>query len=288
VSQGGADLNLMDPTELAAKLKRLNIHTDPWSRVHGLKQHCLNAAPFGSAYVTISLAEQGPVASSNFNRLYLYGTEEGLTAEGLRRIGDLFRQAGVAKYYVWLSPGPRIEIVRSWLTEGGLTRIPYVHYPTLARDARTRVHAAARIEAREMETSEAKRLVERHEGIAWPDYVRSAGAPGFHHFMAFDNGLPIATAVLCVLDDLGYLGTALTGEPFRGRGAQQALIAKRIETAVRTGLPCRCFRDTIVSASLPGQSAKGRIQNDLRKRGVRGQAHENSAALAFVWGYPGV
>jgi GNAT superfamily N-acetyltransferase len=86
-----------------------------------------------------------------------------------------------------------------------------------------------------MGAGEAALLAERHEGIAWPDYLRSAGTPGFHHFMAFDGGRPIATAVLCVFDGLGYLGTALTAEPFRGRGAQQALIAKRIETAASLG-----------------------------------------------------
>jgi GNAT superfamily N-acetyltransferase len=167
----------------------------------------------------------------------LCGAEEGLTADGLRRIGDLFRHAGVEKYYVWLSPGPRIEVVRNWLTEAGMTRVPYVRYPVLACDTRTPVRGVARIEAREMEANEAKRLAQRYEGIAWPDYLRSAGVPGFHHFVAFDDGLPIATAVLSVLDDLGYLGTAFTGEPFRGRGAQQALIAKRIETAAALG--CR-------------------------------------------------
>jgi GNAT superfamily N-acetyltransferase len=227
----------MEPTELAGMLKRLNIHADRWSREAGLTQHCLDARPFGSAYVSISLAEQGPFSSSNFNRVYLCGAGEGLTAEGLARIADLFRQAGVDRYYVWLSPGPRMEVVRAWLTDSGMTRRPHVRYPTLARDAGMPPYAAARIEAREMDAGEARHLAERHEGIAWPDYRRSAGAPGFRHFMAFCDGTPIATAVLHVLDDLGYLGSALTAEPFRGRGAQRALIAKRMEAAAALG--CR-------------------------------------------------
>jgi GNAT superfamily N-acetyltransferase len=105
------------------------------------------------------------------------------------------------------------------------------------RDAVMPLSAASRIEAGKMDATEAVRLAERHEGIAWPDYLRSAGAPGFHHFMAFDDGRPIATATLCVLDGLGYLGAALTAEPFRRRGAQQALIARRIEAAALLG--CR-------------------------------------------------
>ena len=229
---------LMDPVELAGLIKRLNIHMDARCRDVGLRQLRLEAAPFGSAYVSIALAEQGPYASSNFNRVHLCGAEQGLTADGMARIADLFRQAGVTKFYVWLSPGPRIDAVRGWLTDAGMTRRQYVRYPTLMRDTVMPSRAASsRIEAREMDATEAVRLAERHEGIAWPDYLRSAGAPGFHHFMAFDGGRPIATAILCVLDDLGYLGAALTAEPFRGRGAQQALIARRVETAASLG--CR-------------------------------------------------
>lgn len=227
----------MNQFELAGRMKSLNVYMDARCRADGLRQYRLDAAPFGSAYVSISVAEQGPYASSNFNRVHLCGAEEGLTADGMARIADLFRQTGVKRFYVWLSPGPRMEIVRGWLNDAGMTRRPHVSYPTLARDAVMKSRAAGRVDARAMDGSEAARLAERHEGIAWPDYLRSAGAPGFHHFMAFDGGRPIATAVLCILDDLGYLGTALTAEPFRGRGAQQALIARRMETAATLG--CR-------------------------------------------------
>jgi hypothetical protein len=227
----------MDQFELAGLMKRLHVHMDAHCRDGGLRQYRFDSAPFGSAYVSISVAEQGPYASSNFNRVHLCGAEEGLTADGLVRIADLFRQAGVERFYVWLSPGPRMEVVRGWLTDAGMTRRPHVSYLTLARDAVMQSRAAGRVDAREMDGSEAARLAERHEGIAWPAYLRSASAPGFHHFMAFDGGTPIATATLCVLDDLGYLGTALTAESFRGRGAQQALIARRIESAASLG--CR-------------------------------------------------
>ncbi|HEX9278647.1 MAG TPA: GNAT family N-acetyltransferase [Casimicrobiaceae bacterium] len=155
----------------------------------------------------------------------------------MARIADVFRQAGVRTFYVWLSPGPRMEVVRGWLTDAGMTRVRHVGYPTLVRNVVVQSRAVCRVDAREMDGTEAVRLAERHEGIAWPDYVRSAGAPGFHHFMAFDGGRPVATAILCILDDLGYLGAALTAEAFRGRGAQRELIAKRVETAALLG--CR-------------------------------------------------
>jgi hypothetical protein len=129
-------------------------------RADGLRQYCLDSAPFSPAYVTISVAEQGPHAPSDFNRVHLCGAEEVLTADGLARTADLFRQAGVERFYVWHSPGPRMEVVRGWLTDAGMTRRPHVSYLTLARAAVTQSRAAGRVDAREMDGSEAARLAE--------------------------------------------------------------------------------------------------------------------------------
>ena len=53
--------------------------------------------------------------------------------------------------------------------------------------------------------------------------------------MAFDGARPVAIAALAVFEDLGYLFAAATKESDRKRGAQQALIAKRIERAQQSG-----------------------------------------------------
>ncbi len=69
----------------------------------------------------------------------------------------------------------------------------------------------------------------------WPEYVRLAGKEGFFHYMAFEEDRPVAIAALAVFEDLGYLMAAATAESHRRRGAQQALIAKRIERAEQAG-----------------------------------------------------
>ena len=69
----------------------------------------------------------------------------------------------------------------------------------------------------------------------WPAYTVSAGKDGFFHYMAFDGSRPVAIAALGVFEDHGYLMTAATLEADRKRGAQQALIAKRIEQAEQIG-----------------------------------------------------
>jgi N-acetylglutamate synthase-like GNAT family acetyltransferase len=61
------------------------------------------------------------------------------------------------------------------------------------------------------------------------------GQEGFFHYMAFDGTRPVAIAALCVFEDLGHLMAAATADSDRKRGAQQALIAKRIERAEQQG-----------------------------------------------------
>ncbi|HWB45696.1 MAG TPA: GNAT family N-acetyltransferase, partial [Hyphomicrobiaceae bacterium] len=69
----------------------------------------------------------------------------------------------------------------------------------------------------------------------WPQYARSVGKDGFFHYMAFDGDRPVAIAALCVFEGLGYLFAAATAENDRRRGAQQALIATRVQRAAQIG-----------------------------------------------------
>jgi hypothetical protein len=93
------------------------------------------------------------------------------------------------------------------------------------------------IEVRELAAGDATEMLARMDGACWPDFRRSIGAPGFTHYVACDRGRPIGSAALQVLDDVGHLCMAFTAEADRRRGAQQALIARRVEKA--TALGCR-------------------------------------------------
>jgi hypothetical protein len=225
----------MDRFSLAKTMKEVTRRTDAcWRPAEGV-QHQFAGAPFGSAYVCISPGEQGEFASSNHNRLHLCGAEPGLTADGMAGLQKLFADAGIGRYFVWISPGPNIEVVRRWLADAGFRRRPYVHYLTLAQEARQTVPAATGFDVREVDAQEVERLSGKLDGVIWPEYLRSLGAPGVHHFMAFEGERPVASAMLCAFKGLGYLSMALTAEPFRRRGAQSALIAERMRTAVAVG-----------------------------------------------------
>jgi GNAT superfamily N-acetyltransferase len=63
------------------------------------------------------------------------------------------------------------------------------------------------------------------------------GAPGWRHFLAWENATPIAIAAVFVVDEGAWFGVTGTLPEFRRRGAQQALLAARIEAAREAG--CR-------------------------------------------------
>jgi len=225
----------MDEISLSLKLKRLAVWLDSrYEPGSGVRKQ-FDGAPFGSCYVTVDPGRQGSAASGNLNRVYLCGTEAGLQPEGLDRLIELFTAAGVKRFFIWLSPGPDMDRVRGWLKERRLSRPRWTAYPTLCRERHTPVQFRTDLEVREVDTAEIAAAREQLGETLWPEYARSAGMDNFFHYMAFDGTRPVAIAALCMFEDLGYLMAARTAETHRKRGAQQALIAARVERAEQIG-----------------------------------------------------
>jgi N-acetylglutamate synthase-like GNAT family acetyltransferase len=225
----------MDKIGLALKLKRFIPWFDNRCQPDSLIRKQFDGAPFGNAYVTIDPGRQGPFASGNLNRVYLCGMEAGLQPDGLERLIALFAAEGVKRFFVWLSPGPDMDVVRRWLEQRGFCRIRRTGYPTLCRNDRSPVQFRTDFELREVSAAEIEAARDQLGDTLWSEYTRSAGKDNFFHYMAFDGTRPVAIAALCIFEDLGYLTAAATAESHRQRGAQQALIAERIKRAEQTG-----------------------------------------------------
>jgi GNAT superfamily N-acetyltransferase len=193
---------------------------------------------FGNCYVTMDPSSQAAVASFNFNRVYLCGSGGGLDAEGIQQLIGMFIEAGVQRFFAWLSPGPDMDNVRRWLADSGFERNRWVKYPTLVHDD-TAAPAQVRtdLEIKEVSAAEVAAASDRLGEAMWPDYARSAGKDGCYHYMAFDGMRPVATAALYAFEDIGYLAMASTAQGDRRRGAQQALIGHRIAKARDLGCP---------------------------------------------------
>jgi GNAT superfamily N-acetyltransferase len=225
----------MDAIALSLKLKRFIPWLDDQSQSDSRVRKQFHGAPFGSCYVTIDPDRQGTAASANLNRVYLWGRESGMTPDSLARLIELFTAAGVKRFFVWLSPGPDMDVVRGWLDQRGFARVRWTGYPTLCRSGHSPVQFRTNLEIREVGPAEIAAAQDQLGETLWPEFERLAGKPGFFHYMAFDGKIPVATAALCVFEDLGYLMAARTAESHRKRGAQQAFIAARVERAEQIG-----------------------------------------------------
>ena len=64
----------------------------------------------------------------------------------------------------------------------------------------------------------------------------TVGREGWHHYLALEGETPAACAALYVDGGIGTLGFAATRASHRRRGAQSALIARRMADARRLGL----------------------------------------------------
>ena len=216
-------------------MKRLAAWLDPRCEPDSLVCRQFDEPPLGQCYVTIDPERQGPFASTNMNCVHFCGAENGLTSQGIARLIELFASRNVKRFFVWLSPGPRMGAVRDWLETEGLTRIRRTGYPTLWRRERSPVAFKTDLDAREVGIDEIDAARDQLGDMLWPGYLRSLGKENFFHYMAFDGSRPVAIAALCIFEDIGYLMAAVTAERDRRRGAQQALIAKRIARAEQMG-----------------------------------------------------
>jgi hypothetical protein len=225
----------MDIIDLSLKMRRLVQWLDGRCPPDSFIRRRFDRPPFGDCYVTIDPERQAKAASPNMNRVYLCGADAGMDSGSIRHLIDLFVGKGIERFFVWLSPGPDMDRVRGWLMEAGLSRPRWTGYPTLWRSIHAPLQFTTDLEVREVGADEIAVASEPLGETMWPVFARTAGRPGFFHYMAFDGTRPVAIAALCVFEDLGYLMAAATVESHRQRGAQQALIAKRLERAERTG-----------------------------------------------------
>jgi len=73
--------------------------------------------------------------------------------------------------------------------------------------------------------------------ILRPWFSALVDRPNWHHYLAFAGNTPAATASLFVDGEQGWIGFAATREEYRNKGAQGALVARRIRDAAELG--CR-------------------------------------------------
>ena len=179
------------------------------------------------------------------NRLIGLGLGSSPSDAALAEALKAMDQTGSPRCFVPVAPtaasdglGPRLE------------RLGLRHYNNWMRLRRTLDNLPRRVDA-PATSLEVKRIDSAHGDVFgrlvatafdFPPAIaplpsRTIGRPHWHHYLAFDGDTPIASAAMYIAGSAAWFGFAATDAAHRKRGAQQALVLKRLEDAKAAG--CR-------------------------------------------------
>jgi GNAT superfamily N-acetyltransferase len=176
-----------------------------------------------------------------FNRVIGLGLVQPATPDQIDRIIDRYRAAGARRFFIQLSPQAAPEHLPAWLVEKGF------------RHHNQWVKLVSRISPPPAVKSDlcTKRIGADQAALfadiiitcfEWtpklkPMIAQAVGRSRWRHYLAYDGDQPAACGACFIDGDLGALTFAATLPEYRGRGAQSALIARRIYDCADAG--CR-------------------------------------------------
>lgn len=194
-----------------------------------------------------------------FNRAFALGLDGPPDVAQIDRIRAFFSGHRVGTWAAQPSLGPHGEAWAEALQQAGLKPMP-MRWAKTAREPRP-VSAAeaptAGYTIREVGAGQAQHYAGPIvRGMGLPPWFASfsgalPGRPRWRTYAAFDEeGKPFAAAALFIDGPTAWLGTATTEAAGRGRGAQRALMARRINDAIDAGATLIC---TETGEPQPGQ-----------------------------------
>jgi acetyltransferase (GNAT) family protein len=189
----------------------------------------------GGAVCTCLEATPG---SALFNRVLGFGLAEPATEADLDEIEAFFAKRSLS-YGIPVTPGAQPPELAAWLQARGFQRgYAWTKFTRPADDP-----PAAETDLRmgklgpdggDMFADVFGRAYGTPE-VVRPLLERLPRTDGWHCFAAFDGDTPAATGALFVTGEVGWLGAAGTLPEHRRRGAQNALLATRIEAGIAAG-----------------------------------------------------
>jgi len=194
---------------------------------------------FGPVQATVV----GALPGAAMMNLVLGATEPGAVADGHLASATEWVGARGVSAYVPVSPGqPQTEAAERWLTDSGFS--PAYAWMKFARDA----HPPRFAVPEDVEIVEVSDPAQEPFGMiaatgfglpVWAAafFADLPGRDGFRCYVARVDGEAQACAAMLVQGDIAEFGIAATLEPARGRGAQRALLHRRILDAAAAG--CR-------------------------------------------------
>ena len=196
----------------------------------------------------------------SLNRVYGLGIHAPLTGQGLDALIEEYRRADVSRFMVSWAPVCRPHDAARWFQERGFRRIPSV--VRLARRTGVTLHSPCDLVVVEATLADARRfgeLAARCNELPLeyaPGLSSTIGHPGWRHYFVLDGQRPIAAAALYVEGDVAWAGLGGTLPGDRRRGAQSALLARRVRDAHDAGARWITSWTTAELSGRPNQSLR--------------------------------
>jgi GNAT superfamily N-acetyltransferase len=174
-----------------------------------------------------------------YNRAIGLGVKEPATPELIDSILQRFEQNGANQIYMQISPAVRPDETLGWLEERGF--YPNGSWVKLVRGCEMPPFIETDLQIELLDASHGKDFAEvilEVFGISdslYPVLYNTVGRPHWRHYIAYDQGYPAAAAAMYRRGDVAWLGFMGTRESHRGRGAQYALVTRRIFDAITLG-----------------------------------------------------
>jgi hypothetical protein len=219
------------------------------------------------------VAVQPASISLQRNRVLGLGVEERATEENVDQILDLFRAFRVKRFSLHLSPSAQSDSIAKWLKERGFNF--HHRYSKLFRDTSPPQPAATELRITRIGKSDAEAFaILFSEVFAWPAdtiswIAASVGTRGFNHYLAYVGDRAVATGLLYVEGEGGWLGWGGTLTCYRRRGAHAALIAARLERAAELGAKWVACETMEPQRGRPSGSYRGLLKQGFQQAYLR-------------------
>ena len=174
-----------------------------------------------------------------FNRVMGLGLGEPATESQLDAVLAHYAAAGVKNFGIPLSPSAQPAGLPAWLAARGLharsSWVKMIRAPEPPANIRTelRLELAGRAQAEVLGEIAAVAFSLPPPVQSW--LILTVGRPGWRHYLAYAGDRAVACGALYVADRIGWLGLGATLPEARGRGAQGALMVRRIRDAIAAG-----------------------------------------------------
>ncbi len=178
-----------------------------------------------------------------FNRVVGLGILEPADQSTVDAILADYDQAHLPSFAVQLSPFAQPPALPDWLRQHGLT--PRDNWAKLYRGSQPPPEVQTELRVEMIGQAEAHTFAQIACGVYGlptelePWVAATVNRDGWHHYLALDGERAVACGALFIDGNVGWLGWAGTLAPDRNRGAQSALMARRVHDGAAMG--CEWF-----------------------------------------------